>query len=85
MGEVSEDGFGDSVSSGERTRKSLNLPHAQDCPRCVEGVAGRPVHGGQPVAEVTKIGSSRTALERATREGDSPVGERVSPSGAVPK
>ena len=65
----------DSPSSGERTGKSLNLLHVIGVNRCAVGVAG-PVWvsftGGR---EVKNLFHSRTPLGRATRGGESPVGE----------
>jgi hypothetical protein len=55
---------------------SLNRGRVRVCMRCAAGVVGQSrtlVQGGR---EVTKLMPSRTTLERAAKEGDSPVGER---------
>ena len=59
---------GNSLSSGERKGKSLN--HALKC----MGSWGK--DGGENPQGVKNSLSSRMTLERAAREGESPVGER---------
>ena len=54
----------DSVSSGERTRNSLNRKHVIDCIRCVYGVVGCPVRVVQDPGGVTNLPASRTALDK---------------------
>ena len=52
------------------------------------GLQAGPSTGGSPWQRSQRLALAEQLvkpLERATREGDSPVGERVNPSGAVPK
>ena len=66
----------DSPSSGERTGKSLNRPHVIGVNRCVVGVVGPAlVWISRTGREVKNLIYSRTPLGRATRGGESPVGE----------
>ena len=65
----------DSPSSGERTGKSLNHSHVRGVNRCVDGVAGLVWLEFTLWREVKNLSHSRTPLGRATRGGESPVGE----------
>ena len=65
----------DSPSSGERTGKSPNLAHVIGVNRCVDGVVGPVWLMFTHQREVKNLIHSRTPLGRATREGESPVGE----------
>ena len=73
----------DSVSSGERTRNSLNRAGVIVCRRFRCGVAGLPAcPAGQ--ARSYKGLVKPKALERAVTEGESPVGESQDPPGRIP-
>ena len=65
----------DSPSSGERTGKSPNHSHVIGVNRCVGGVAGPALTLFTKGREVKNLFHSRTPLGRATRGGESPVGE----------
>jgi hypothetical protein len=65
----------DSPSSGERTGKSPNHSHVIGVNRCVDGVVGPVLTLFTKGREVKNLFHSRTPLGRATREGESPVGE----------
>ena len=80
----------DSVSSGERKRNSLNPMLRKER----SGVAGvvylnmiKPIFVGFIMngKKVTKLIASRTALERPTTAGDSPVSESDQPFTLFPK
>lgn len=66
----------DSLCSGERMGKSLNLYYVIACVRCCIGVV-RLYCFWQYSALVEFIYFSWIALERATKEGDSPVDEKI--------
>ena len=65
----------DSPSSGERTGKSPNHSHVIGVNRCVGGVVGSVWTLFTKGREVKNLFHSRTPLGRATRGGESPVGE----------
>ena len=75
----------DSVSSGERKRMRLNHAHVIPGRGCVCGVVGAFLSGLPAGRGVRKCCVSRTALERATVDGDSPVGESLVPVVGVPE
>jgi ribosomal protein L37E len=65
----------DSLSSGERTGRSLNSCHVIACVRCGVGVVRFDVRSIQ----TSSCGYcfNRTVLERTAKEGDSPVREKT--------
>ena len=66
----------DSLSSGERKGRSLNLCHVITCECCVGGVVGC-ICSRITVLELWVLYFSRIVLERTTKESDSLVHERL--------
>ncbi len=71
----------DSPSSGERTGKSPNLYHLIAGRRCDKGVVGPEIEKRPLLASVTNREFSQMPLERAAKEGESPVDESGSDLG----
>ena len=65
----------DSLSSGERNGISLNSEYVIGLHRCISGVVGTFWAECKIGRRVRNLVHSRRQLERATREGDSPVCE----------
>ena len=68
---------GDFLSSGERNGNSPNHLYVIARARCTDGVVGQHRAGARTGRGVTNLHPSLISLERITKEGNSPVDERL--------